>query len=120
MTAYNVVRFKVKPGMEKAFEDAHRIEPGFARVQGRRPGEDRRPHLLLRRQLERFRRTRCRRGPKMLPILDSIPPYAGGLGGGLGVTDPVSGSAVVEFPASTGLNAPDQRQFPFAGRIRLD
>ena len=25
MTAYNAVRFKVKPGMEKAFEDAHRI-----------------------------------------------------------------------------------------------
>ena len=29
MSAYNVVRFKVKPGMQKAFEDAHRIEPGF-------------------------------------------------------------------------------------------
>ena len=34
MTAYNAVRFKVKAGREKDFEDAHRVDPGFAGFKG--------------------------------------------------------------------------------------
>ena len=99
MTAYNIVRFKVKPGQERAFEDAHRIDPGF---RGFRGGA----------LVKTGDRTYCFVGSwddfdkivegrsKMIPILDSFRNMLEDLGGGLGVTDAVSGKAVVEFQAS--------------------
>ena len=100
MTAYNAVRFKVKSGKEKDFEDRHR-----------RRLEDM-PGVLGGGLVKTGDRTYCLIGhwkdfdaivaarPKMIPILDEMRDLLEDLGGGLGVSDPVSGSTVVEFPAS--------------------
>ncbi len=99
MTAYNVVHFKVKSGMEKAFEDAHRVEPGFSGFKGGalvKTGD--RTYCFVG-AWENFDRIVAAR-PMMLPMLDSFRHMLEDLGGGLGVTNAVSGSAVVEFPAS--------------------
>ena len=101
MTAYNVVRFKVKPGMENAFEEAHRIDPGFAGFKGGalvKTGD--RAYCFVG-SWDNFDSLVGAR-PKMLPMLDGFRHMLEDLGGGLGVTDAVSGSAVVEFPASRG------------------
>lgn len=96
MTAYNSVRFRVKPGMEEAFVNAHRKLPD---IKGMNDGA----------LIKTGDRTYCFIGkwdsmdklaaarPAMIGILDGFRPMLEDLGGGLGVTDPVSGSAVVEF-----------------------
>ena len=100
MTAYNVVRFKVKPGQDKKFIDAQQKEdlniPGFKGGGMIKTGD----------------RTYCFVGhwkdfdaiavarPKMISMLDKSREFLEDLGSGLGVTDPVSGSVVVEFPPS--------------------
>jgi len=97
MTAYNVVRFRVKPGREKEFEDFHRSAKleaaGFRKATLIKTGE----------------RTYCFVGEwdgqdnivaartKMIGILDGTRGMLEDLGGGLGVTDPVSGPSVVEI-----------------------
>jgi len=99
MTAYNAVRFKVKPGMEKAFEDAHRINPAFKGFKGGglvKTGDRAYCFVGAWDSMDTLAAAR----PQMLPILDSMRHMLEDLGGGLGVTDPVSGTAVVEFPAS--------------------
>ena len=101
MTAYNVVRFKVKPGQEKAFEDAHRNElRGFAGFEGGalvKTGE--RSYCLIGRWKD-FDAIAAAR-PSMIGTLDKFRGMLEDLGGGLGVTDPVSGPAVVEIPATS-------------------
>jgi hypothetical protein len=96
MTAYNVVRFKVKPGQEQKFIDAHKNLPELA---GMGDGA----------LIKTGDRTYCWVGKwdsfdnivaarsKMIGILDGLRAMLEDLGGGLGVTDPVSGAAVVEF-----------------------
>ena len=99
MRAYNVVRFKIKPGQEQAFLDAHRIEPGFERFLGGgliKTGE--RTYCFVG-EWESFDALVAAR-PKMLPILESFRHTLEDLGPGLGVTDPVSGDVVVDLPAS--------------------
>ncbi len=101
MTAYNVVRFKVKAGQEKAFEDAHRIEPGFQGFKGGalvKTGDRSYCFVGCWDSMEALAGGR----PKMLPILESFRHLLEDLGGGMGVTDPVSGTAVVEFAPSKG------------------
>lgn len=100
MTAYNAVRFRVKPGMEQAFEDAHRIDPQFKGFRGGglvKTGERSYCFIGSWDSMEALAAGR----PQMLPILNSMRHMLEDLGNGLGVTDPVSGMAVVEFPAST-------------------
>ena len=95
MTAFNVVRFSVKSGLEDAFLDAHRDVgadwPGLRHASIVQSGEggyfivaewesqdamaDARPHMIA--TLDRFRHT-----------LED-------LGGVLGVTDPASGPVVL-------------------------
>jgi len=101
MTAYNVVRFRVKPGMEDAFVETQRksIE-----------GEDM-PGSSLFALIKTGDRQYCAVGrwnsfddivaarPKMISFLDEVRPYLEDLGNGLGVTDPVSGTVVVERTA---------------------
>ncbi len=98
MRAFNVVRFRVKPGSEQKFIDAHRAVraafPGFRGGALIRTGE----------------RTFCMIGewnsmadlaaarPQMVAILDGVRDLLEDLGGGLDVTDPVSGEVVVELP----------------------
>ena len=97
MTAYNVVRFRVKPGKEKEFEDYHRSAKletaGFRKASLIKTGNqtycfvgewDGQDNIVVAR-------------PKMIVMLDGTRSLLEDLGGGLGVTDPVSGPAVVEI-----------------------
>jgi hypothetical protein len=99
MTAYNAVRFRVKPGMEKAFEDGHRGEgrefPGFEGGALIKTGE--RSYCFI----GRWKSVDALAGarPHMIATLDKFRGMLEDLGGGLGVTDPVSGEVVVELPA---------------------
>lgn len=99
MTAYNVVRFRIKPGQEQAFIEAH--EKADLNVGGFRKG------ALIR----TGDRTFCLIGewddmdslvaarPAMIGTLDGIRDLLEDLGGDLGLTDPVSGPVVVEVKA---------------------
>ena len=99
MSAYNIVRFRVKPGMERAFEDAHRVDPGFAGFNGGalvKTGERSYCFVGCWEDFDKIASARS----DMIGMLDSFRHTLEDLGGGLGVTDAVSGTAVVEFPAS--------------------
>jgi hypothetical protein len=99
MTAYNVVRFKVKSGREQEFLDAHRrLERDFAGL--RRGG-----------LVKTGERAYCFVGewdgmasiasarPAMVANLDRFRDTLEDLGNGLGLTDPVSGELVVDLKA---------------------
>jgi quinol monooxygenase YgiN len=96
MSAFNVVRFRVKPGQEQAFVDAHRnLSPGWnglRRVSLIKTGE--RSFCLVGewQSMERIVDAR----PAMIAQLDKLRDLLEDLGGGLGLTDPVSGAAVLE------------------------
>ena len=98
MTAYNVVRFRVKPGREKDFVDKHR-EMSDAAMTGLRKaalvktGERSYCFIAEWRSFDAIVAAR----PQMIAVLDGMRDMLEDLGGGLGVTDPVSGEAVVEF-----------------------
>lgn len=99
MTAYNAVRFKVKAGREKEFEDAHRFDPGFKGFQGGglvKAGDGSYFFVGCWKDFDSLAAAR----PQMVGILDRFRDMLEDLGGGKGVTDPVSGTAVVEFPPS--------------------
>jgi len=97
MTAYNVVRFRTKPGKEQAFIDAHK-KVNLA-VKGFRKGA----------LIKTGDRTFCMVGewsdmdnivaarPQMIGLLDTMRDMLEDLGGDLGVTDPVSGIVVAEL-----------------------
>jgi hypothetical protein len=102
MSAFNVVRFRVKLGMEEKFIAAHRaLGRDFSGFHG--------GHLI-----KTGDRTYCLIGewddmesivanrPKMISNLDSFREMLEDLGNGLGVTDPVSGESVMEISA-TGI-----------------
>jgi hypothetical protein len=101
MTAYNVVRFRVKPGKEKAFEDAHRIDPGFKGFKGGALVKTGDHAYCFVGSWDNFESLTGAR-EKMIGILNTFRDILEDLGGGLGVTDPISGEAVVELPASKG------------------
>jgi hypothetical protein len=97
MTAYNVVRFRVKPGMEDAFLASQR-----------KSLEEHMPGALDGALIKTGERSYCFIGkwdkfdsivsarPTMISFLDEVRPYLEDLGNGLGVTDPVSGETVAE------------------------
>ena len=97
MTAYNSVRFRVKPGMEQEFVDRQRKSmdqemPGgldFALV---KTGES---TFCFIGKWESFDSLVAAR-TQMIAALDEVRDLLEDLGGGLGVTDPVSGEAVLE------------------------
>lgn len=98
MTAYNSVRFRVKPGMEDKFIQLQRDS-----MAGEMPG------ALDGALVKTGERTYCFIGkwksfddiiaarPAMIASLDQVRDLLEDLGGGLGVTDPVSGTAVFEL-----------------------
>lgn len=100
MTAYNAVRFKVRAGREKEFVDAHHsFSRSFKGFQGGaliKTGE--RAYCYIG-KWDKFDSLTAAR-PEMVALLDQFRGMLEDLGGGLGVTDPVSGTAVVEFPPS--------------------
>ncbi|MBL8550723.1 MAG: antibiotic biosynthesis monooxygenase [Hyphomonadaceae bacterium] len=95
MTAFNVVRFKVKPGREQDFLDAHkRISvswPGFQRAHIIKTGDRAYAIVAEWTGMEALAAAR----PQMIATLDSFRETLEDLGGGLGVTDPISGDVVL-------------------------
>ena len=99
MTAYNVVRFKVKPGQEQEFLDHHRnmpLMPGMQEGAMIKTGD--RAYCLVG-KWENFDQIVAARS-SMISILDGMRGMLEDLGGGLGVTDPISGTTVVELKAT--------------------
>jgi antibiotic biosynthesis monooxygenase (ABM) superfamily enzyme len=97
MTAFNAVRFKVKAGREEEFLDAHRrIEadwPGLRHASIIEAGEGRYCIIAEWDDMESLAAAR----PNMIATLDSFRDVLEDMGGGLGVTDPVSGRVVLEM-----------------------
>ncbi len=97
MTAFNVVRFRVKPGMETRFLDAHRDGkakwPGLARGVMLKTGD--RAYCLIGEWGDTETIGQARAG--MIATLDSFRDTLEELGGGMGVTDAVSGPVVLDL-----------------------
>lgn len=97
MTAFNVVRFRVKPGQEETFVDLHRDMsadlPGLRKFSLLKTGD--RTFCVVGEwdNMESLANAR----PALIAQLDRLRSLLEDLGGGLGVTDPVSGEAVVEL-----------------------
>jgi hypothetical protein len=99
MTAYNVVRFKVKPGREQEFLDVHRhLErdfPGMRRGGLIKTGD--RAYCFVG-EWDGMASIASAR-PAMIANLDRFRDTLEDLGNGLGLTDPVSGELVVDLKA---------------------
>jgi hypothetical protein len=97
MSAFNVVRFRVKPGRESEFvaahRDAHPEFAGFKRFMLVNTGD--RTYCVIG-EWESYQSLAAAR-PRMIALLDSFRDTLEDLGGGLGVTDPVSGECILEF-----------------------
>jgi hypothetical protein len=95
MSAFNAVRFKIKPGREQEFLDAHKkVEanwPGLLHANIIKTGE--RTYCIIAEWSDMQALADAR--PKMIATLDSFRDTLDDLGGGLGVTDPVSGPVVL-------------------------
>jgi quinol monooxygenase YgiN len=95
MTAFNVVRFRVKPGREQEFLDAHKKAeanwPGLEHANIVKTGE--RTYCIIAEWTDMDALAKAR--PNMIATLDSFRGTLEDLGVGLGVTDPVSGPVVL-------------------------
>lgn len=98
MTAFNVVKFKVKLGAEQTFLDANRKQrtgmDGFLGGSIIKTGD--RTYCLIGEWKSWKNLVNAR--PEMIGVLDEIRPLLEDLGGGLGVTDPTSGEVVAKMP----------------------
>ena len=97
MTAFNAVRFRVKPGRDQEFLDAHKNVqsdwPGIRRVNMVKTGE--RDYCIIAEWDDMAAITNAR--PHMIATLESFRDTLEDLGGGKGVTDPVAGPVVLEL-----------------------
>jgi len=97
MTAFNIVRFRVKLGRDEDFLEAHRRRKlewqGMRRVTIIKTGE--RSYCLIGEwdSMEAMAAAR----PNMIATLDTFRDTLEDLGGGLGVTDPVAGEVALEL-----------------------
>jgi Antibiotic biosynthesis monooxygenase len=95
MTAFNAVRFRVKPGRDQEFLDAHKnIQgdwPGLLHVNMIKIGD--RSYCIIAEWTDMEALANAR--PIMIATLDSFRDTLEDLGGGLGITDPVSGPVVL-------------------------
>ena len=100
MTAFNVVRFRVRPGFEDEFIARHRdireMMPGMRQMSLVRTGDSTFCFVGEWRSMDSIVAAR----EQMIGILDSFRHMLEDLGSELGVTDPVSGEAVVEQKAA--------------------
>ncbi|RDV04837.1 antibiotic biosynthesis monooxygenase family protein [Undibacter mobilis] len=91
MTAFNAVRFKVKPGRDQDFLDAHKNIgaewPGLRHASIIKTGEQRYCIIAEWESTDAIVAAR----PSMIVTLNSFRDTLEDLGGGLGVTDAVSG-----------------------------
>jgi hypothetical protein len=97
MSAFNAVRFKIKPGREQEFLDAHKkVEsnwPGLLHANIIKTGE--RTYCIIAEWSDMQALADAR--PMMIATLDSFRDTLEDLGGGTGVTDPVSGPVVLSM-----------------------
>ncbi len=97
MTAFNAVRFRVKPGRDKDFLDAHkRIErnwKGLKHVNVVKTGDQ--TYCIIGEWTDMDALAAAR--PQMIATLDTFRDTLEDLGNGLGLTDPVSGPVVMEL-----------------------
>jgi heme-degrading monooxygenase HmoA len=95
MTAFNAVRFQVKPGREQEFLDAHSkvraTWPGLKHANIIKTGE--RNFCIIAEWDDEGALSNAR--ANMIETLDSFRHTLEDLGGGRGVTDPVSGPVVL-------------------------
>lgn len=93
MTAFNAVRFRVKPGREQDFIDAHRNVswPGLQRSHMIKTGE--RTYCVIAEWPDMETLANAR--PNMIATLNSFRDMLEDLGNGLGVTDAVAGQVVL-------------------------
>src|SRR4051812_37548356 len=101
MSAFNVVRFRVRPGRDKEFLDAHRNAaeqgfPGARQIALIKTGDH---SYCVVGEWQSFASIVDAR-PRMISLLDSFRDCLDDLGGGLGVTDPVSGETVFQVSAA--------------------
>lgn len=100
MTAFNVVRMRVKPGQVDEYLNVHRERqlsemPGLRALRVVQTGE--RDFCVIGEWTGMEALTAAR--PAMIALLDRFRDKLEDFGGGLGVTDPVSGEAVIERTA---------------------
>jgi hypothetical protein len=97
MTAFNAVRFRVKPGRDQEFLDAHakvqRNWPGLLHANIIKTGESTYCIIAEWADIDSLANAR----PNMIATLDTFRDTLEDLGGGLGVTDPVSGPVVLSL-----------------------
>ena len=97
MTAFNVVRFRVKRGRDQEFLDAHkRIAvdwPGLKHVNMIKTGDQ--SYCIIGEWTDMDALTKAR--SQMVATLDTFRHMLEELSGELGVTDPVSGPVVLEL-----------------------
>jgi len=97
MTAYNVVRFRVKPGRDREFIDLHRKAKtdfrGWRNGALVKTGDQ---TYCFVGEWDSFNSIVAAR-PQMIGMLDSFRDMLEDLGSGLGVTDPISGEAVLQL-----------------------
>ena len=95
MIAFNAVRFRVKPERDQEFLDAHKeiadSWPGLRHVNMIKTGE--RSYCIIAEWTDMDALTNAR--PNMIATLNSFRDTLEDLGGGLGLTDAVSGPVVL-------------------------
>jgi len=95
MTAFNAVRFKIKPGRDSDFLEAHKNVHqewlGLKRASIIKTGEDTYCLIAEWDDMEAIAQAR----PKMLATLNSFRDTLEEIGSGTGITDAVSGSVVM-------------------------
>jgi hypothetical protein len=100
MTAFNIVRFRVQPGQQEQFIEAHRkARPNFKGFRGGvlvKTGEQ---TFCIIGEWASFKKMAEAR-PQMIGLLDTFRASLEDLGNGLGMTDPVSGEVVLKLAAS--------------------
>jgi hypothetical protein len=100
MTAFNIVRFRVQPGQQEHFIEAHRrARPNFKGFRGGvlvKTGEQ---TFCIIGEWASFKKMAEAR-PQMIGLLDTFRASLEDLGNGLGVTDPVSGEVVLKLAAA--------------------
>ena len=110
MTAFNVVRFRVKPGAEQRFVDVHRKMKlnfkGFVAGHLVQTGDQTFCMIGEWRNFESIVAAR----PQMTSLLDGVRDLLDDLGGGLGMTDPVSGLSVVKLATPPAAKKPAKKK----------
>jgi hypothetical protein len=114
MAAFNVVRFRVRPGGEQQFIEAHRqLQPEFEGFLGGSLVNAGDRTFCMIGEWRDFQSIVDAR-PLMISFLDQFRHLLEDLGGGLGVTDPVSGEVAVRLwpPQAAKRARPAARRRP--------